>query len=216
MGTVLASTIIGRAQTLFVDTNATRWPTAECLDWLNAGQIEIVTMAPESFAVSGVLTLIAGTKQTTPANTIMLVRPVRNMGSDGATPGEPIRAISQKTMDSLRMTWHTDTPNSVTKNFMYDPGVRNTYFVHPPAVAGQKIEVVYVPLPTNVGSSGSAITLDDFYQNALLDYIMYRGFSKDIELPGAPSKAAEFYQLFRQGIGVGEKPLAAVAEKEPQ
>jgi len=216
VGTVLASTIIGRAQTIFVDTGSTRWPTAECLDWLNAGQVEIATIASESFAQATVVPLIAGTKQSAPTGTILILRPVRNMGSDGATPGEPIRQVAQKTLDAFRMTWHTDAQNAVTKNFVYDPSVRGTFYVHPPAVAGQKIELMLVPTPTNVAASSNAITIDDMYQNVLLDYILYRGFSKDIEIPGTPQRAAAHRAAFENSLGLNQKTIGAVDQKEVQ
>lgn len=61
------------------------------------------------------------------------------------------------------------------------------------------------------GTTGTAsyitgsISLDDIYANALLDYIMYRGFSKDAAYAGAGNRAAMHYQAFAMALGIKVK-----------
>lgn len=42
-----AKTIIDKASVILSDITATRWTTAELLGWLNDGQRELVTLAPQ-------------------------------------------------------------------------------------------------------------------------------------------------------------------------
>jgi hypothetical protein len=216
MGTVLASTLITRAQNIVVDTGTgTRWLAAEWLDWLNAGQWEIASICSDAFTKASNATLVAGTRQTVPTDCILVLHPTRNMGSDGATPGAPIRSVSEKVLDAAVPDWHTATAD-VTSDFAYNPSLRNVFWVYPPAVAGNKIELVYVGAPAAVTASGNPISIDDVYQNALTDYMLYRAFSKDIEVDGTVPRAAGHRSVFESALAEISKTTLPASQDNPK
>ena len=50
------------------------------------------------------------------------------------------------------------------------------------------------------------ITLDDIYSTAMLDYILYRAYSKDANLsPQAPARATAHFQAFMNSLGMQEQ-----------
>lgn len=201
MGTLLVSDVIARAQDVLLDTAAVRWTSAELVRWVNDAQREIATQHPHSAAKIGNVNLVAGTKQALPAGAIALIRVVRNMGVGGATPAEAPRRVSQETMDLHHPNWNLDTTTLVVKNWMHDSSVPRIFSVWPPMTSATIVECEYSAIPTPVAAPSDAITLDDFYLNSMVDYVLYRAFSKDIETPGNPAKADKHKAAFDAGLG---------------
>jgi len=213
MGTTLASALIAQAHTIQEDAAATRWPDAEHLDWLNAGSREIAVFVADANTVIANIDLVAGSKQTLPAGALSLKRLIRNMGAGGATPGEAPRPSSMREMDSVAPNWHSTAPATlVVKNWMYDPMEPLTYYVYPPMSGATKVEAAYPAYPTAVASVGTAITLPDRFAGALLDYMLYRAFLKDTDIPGMAARAQFHLGQFNTAIGRGTAATIADAE----
>ncbi|QOJ19486.1 MAG: hypothetical protein HRU77_01500 [Gammaproteobacteria bacterium] len=181
--TITAQSIVDKAQIPLQDTTGVRWPDAELLGWLNDGQREIVVLKPNAFVINTTMKLAAGTKQGLPSNAAQLIDIVRNMGESGSTPGRPIRITDQKIMDAQVPNWHQQTASAEVKHFMYSVLDPKHFYVYPPqpTVNQNYVEIVYGAIPDDAVLA-SVISLDDIYQNALLDYILFRAFSKESEL----------------------------------
>jgi len=204
MGTITAGTIVGQAATQLTDIANVRWTQAELLQWLNAGLRQIVTMQPNSNSKLTVVTLVAGTRQSIPADGWMLLRINRNMGTTGTTPGRAIRVVSREVMDAFNPYWHTDTATLEVKNFIYDLEDQTAFYVYPPNIGGQKIELNYSEQPTDL-TAGQAIPIFDVFASALLDYIMYRACSKDAEYAPGLQLAQLYLSTFTAAIAVKDK-----------
>jgi len=213
MATVLASNIIGRARTIFQDDTAVRWPDAECLGWLNDGQREIVILRPEANVVNATMALVAGTKQTIPAIGVQLIDVVRNMtGVGNATAGGVVRLVDREVLDSTIPTWHSDpaAANGEVQHYIFDGRDPKTFYVYPQASGTNGVEIIYSASPTDVVGAGvggvlngtEVITLDGIYANALLDYILYRVYSKDADYSGNASRAVSHYTAFNASLGL--------------
>jgi hypothetical protein len=196
MGTLLVSDVISRAQDVLLDTSAVRWTSAELIRWVNDAQREIATINPASAAKIANVTLVAGTKQALPAGAIALIDVIRNMGVGGATPAEAPRRVAMEVMDLHKPSWHADTSTLVVKNWMHDPTTPRTFYVWPPMTSATALECKYSAIPVAVANTGDAITLDDFYLNAIVDYVLYRAFAKDLEVPGNAGKSAKHKAAF--------------------
>lgn len=196
MGTILASAIISKASIVLQDVDNDRWSQAELLGWLNDGQRAIVIAMPELTATYGNITLVAGTKQSLPGSAITLMGNMRNMGSDGNTPGRPVREVKRHVLDAQVPDWHTMTASASVRHYVYDNRNTKSFFVYPPATVGTKVEAQYAVSPTDVASTSSAITLDDVFEPVLLDYVLYRAFGKDIEVAGNGERSGTHLQAF--------------------
>ncbi len=191
MGTILASEVIGKVQIVLQDTTGVRWPdSTELLGWLNDGQREVLIYKPNAHVHNESMPLSAGTKQSLPDGAIQLVDVVRNMGADGNTPGRAIRIVTREILDAQNPDWHTMTPAAVTKHYTYSPFDPKRFYVYPPATGSAKAEVIYSAVPEDVASLSAPISLDDIYQNVLVDYILYRAYSKDTDYAANPGRAA--------------------------
>lgn len=209
MSTITAQSIIDRASTLIQDATNVRWPQEEILKYLNDGQREVVLLKPEASVVNASVALsISSTKQTIPAAGIMLIDITRNMGVAGSTPGDAIRVVSRVVLDSQRPSWHSDAPIGKIKHFMFDPRDPKTFYVYPQAPAGAwYVELVYSSSPTDMasaadGAHSGTLSVDDVYSNALLDYVLYRAYSKDAEYAANGQLAVVHYQAFANSLGV--------------
>ena len=191
MATVTVNSVIAKAQTILQDTTGIRWPDAELLGWLNDGQREIVLYKPNAFVKNTPIKLVGGTKQTLPADGVQLVDVVRNMGLNGSTPGRAIRITMREILDSQVPNWHLATASSEVKHYMYTMLDPKTFYVYPPQPDTNQgyAELIYGAAPTEA-SLGGTITLDDIYQTILVDYILYRAYSKDTEYAADQNRAA--------------------------
>ena len=210
MGTITAGTIVGQAATQLTDIANVRWTQAELLQWLNAGLRQIVTMQPNATSKLSVVTLVAGTRQLIPTDGWMLLRVHRNMGTNGTTPGRAIRVISREILDAFNPYWHTDTSTLEVKNFIYDIEDQAAFYVYPPNIGGQQIELNYSQQPTDLTLT-QVIPIFDVFASALLDYIMYRACSKDAEYAPGLALAQAYLTTFTAAIAVKDKSEKEVA-----
>lgn len=208
MPTILGSEIIGKAQIVLQDTTGIRWPdTTELLEWLNDAQREVAIYRPDACTVTTSMTCSAGTRQTLPSAATALVDVVRN------TAGAAVRKVPREILDAQLPTWHAATAGD-TKHFMYDPRLPREFYVYPPATSSTSLVIRYQTAPTDLASTGSTITVDDLYAGPLLDYILWRAYSKDAEYTANPERAAAARAAFDRSMGAKVAADAASAPRD--
>lgn len=199
MGIPVAS-IIQRAGFYLNDTDHIHWSVTELIGWMNEAAKAVVTRRWDAGAVTENLPLVAGTKQTLAAEIYRIIEITRNMGS-GATPGRAVTRADRRLMDTSLPGWHTATAAAETRNWMYDSETSPTIFhVYPPAVAGKSLEAIVSRFPLDVATDQDEIDLDGSFEEAVLNFVLYRCFAKDSEY-GDPGKAVAMYDAFRAALG---------------
>lgn len=212
MATYQVNTLVNNAATLLQDPTNVRWPTAELIQWLNDGQREIAAIKPNAFVVNATVPCTSGSKQTLPAAGISLIDVVRNNASGGASPGNAIRVVSREVLDAQIPDWHTPAKAAATvKHYMYTPLDPKTFWVYPPSTGSNYVDIIYVASPTDAAAGGT-ITIDDVYAATLLNYIMYRAYSKDAEYAANAGLAKAYYDAFQSQLG---QKVAAEAVSNP-
>lgn len=212
MGTILASAIFLKAQRLLLDETAIRWLEPELLGWLNSGQREIVLLKPNSCVKNEAVQMMAGTKQALPAGGLVLIDVVRNMGADGATPGRAITGVQRDVLDTVSPDWHSASANAVAKHYVYDVRDPKNFYLYPPQppATTQRVEIVYSVAPTELTATSDVISVDDIYEGCLIDYLLYRAYSKDAEFAGNGERAVAHFQAFQSALGVKLKGEAGI------
>ena len=210
MGTIISSSIITKAQRVLQDATGVRWDSSEMLGWLNSGQREILLFKPNAYVKYAPMQLVAGTRQLLPDDAVQLIDIPRNMGTTGTTPGRAIRQADREALDAAVPMWHAATANAVVRHYIYNVLEPRAFYVYPPQPTTGRgyVEAIYGATPADAILSG-AITLDDIYETPLLDYMLYRAFSKDSEYANA-QRATMYYQSFLQAIG-GKARVEGVA-----
>lgn len=216
MPTILASTILGQARNILSDVTPVHWLDAELLSWLNQGQREIVILRPSAYTKLASVALAAGTRQSLPADAIVLLDVTRNMGLNGATPGSPVRQTTKQLLDTQQPSWHTDPAETEVEHYAYDLQQPRVFWVYPKANAQTaQVELSYSALPPDVPNVNSLISLDDIYAGPLLDYVLYRAFSKDTEHEGNLQRAALARAAFENSLGLKAQADAANSADGP-
>ena len=193
MGTVLASAIIDAAGRQLFDIDNIRWPRTELLHYVNDAQRQLVTMCPEANATTTTMVLAAGSRQTMPTDAWVLLDVTRNMGA-GSTPGRAIKRVDRNALDESNSGWATDTATTTATSYIYDLRDRTKFYVYPPATGGTYVELIYAKNPVTL-AEGDAVAVSDNYVPAVIDYVLFRAYSKNA-VYGDPARAASFLQAF--------------------
>ena len=204
--------ILTRAADQLQDASNVRWTQAELLRYLNDGRRELAIHRPDVYSTITTMTLVAGAKQTIPADGNKFIDVVRNINANDA-PGRSVRIIEREILDAQSPDWHTMTSSNVTRHFMFDERAPKNFYVYPAASAGHKLEVVYSQSPVDVTdqqlSSTSVLAREDIYVGTLLDYILYRAYSKDAEYAGNLQRADLHYRAFATSLGLSNRKRIA-------
>lgn len=198
---MLASDITSRARIILQDADGVRWADSELLKWISDGQRVIAVVRPDASSANYTHTLAAGSKQTLPANGSRLLDVVRNVSNAGA-PGRAVRIVDRETLDAQNPSWHTATPTGTIYNFTYDNRDPLNFYVYPPSNAGQKLDIIYSVIPSEVQSTGATLALLDLYAEPLLNYVLFRAYSKDAEFGSNAGLAQGYFQVFMSLLGL--------------
>lgn len=217
--TVVAKDVMSRASIVLQDSGAVRWPATELHVWLNDGQREIALHKPSAVAKTAELSLSEGTWQSLDASYISLIRVTRNLATIGGSPsgrtgGRAITPIVREVLDTQIPNWQDPSviPNSsVVKHVIQDMTDPRSFWVVPGNDGTGIIEAIVAAKPSDVAAGSDVLdietysgTLDvpDIFQSAIVDYILYRAFSKDMNLAGSMQRAQAHYQQFANAIGM--------------
>ena len=222
--TIPANNVLLSASKIVQDTTNVRWPIEELLQWLNDGQREIVLHRPDANPKTAVMTLAAGTRQTlkdkvaegvaggvgssiSPAKLLDVIAVATGTSATTINRTAAVRKIEREVLDAQNPSWHSATGVTAVKHFMVDPRDPLSFYVYPPAAAtGASLEVLFSAYPTDIGITAGAVTgnisLADIYGNALLDYVLYRAYSKDSDYAGNANRAQAHYTAFANSLGI--------------
>lgn len=198
---ILASVIVAQAATILQDSTNVRWSAAELLGWLNVARRAGAALRPSMFVTTAVVTLAAGAKQAVPATGHVLLRLHTNMGTDGTTVGTAIYPASRDHLDFQQPNWRKATARDAVECYMYDPSTPLQFYVSPPNTGAGKVEMSYGAVPADILST-DPIGCPDVYQGALLDYVLFRAFSKPTQGGSAEDavRAAGHFTAFQAAL----------------
>lgn len=217
MGTLKAQSIADKAELGLNDATNVRWTEAELLVWVNAAQRKIAELKPSSYVETANVTMVAGTKQAVPSGYHALLGVTRNMGG-GSTPGRGIRFIERDVLDTSHPNWHSATYAASTVRYcVFDEKNPRVFWVYPPQPTGtsQKIEAELGKIPTDLASLSNTIVLDDTWEDAILNYVLYRSFAKDTTSQPNLARSQLFFQQFMAQLGIRTEVGRAYAPEEP-
>jgi len=201
-----AQSLILRAVTTLQDTTSIRWPANELVRYLNDGQRELALLRPDALSANATVSLVAGAKQALPSNGSKLIDVIRNTGGNKRA----VRMTTRNILDSQIPSWYNLTGVTEVLHYMYDVRDPKVFYVYPPAAAsGASVDLVYSSYPTDItepadGALYTAVTgnisVPDIYGNTLVDYVLYRAYTKDAEFAGNAQRATAHYGAFSAAL----------------
>lgn len=223
---MLASKIIKDAAVILIDDEFIRWPVRELAGWLDHGVLSIITVKPSASSETISLSLVRGTKQTLPNDQRIrqLLDLMRNLGGTNGAAGRAIRSVARSELDGNEPNWHD--PRYVpfrkeVRQFVFDEALPREFYVVPGNDGTGVVEAAVATLPervvdrvteniTDIASYDVEIGIGDEYEPALLDYVLYRAFSKE-DPAAAPQRAVTHYQAFATAIGLQSQVESATS-----
>lgn len=210
--TVTAQAILTRVRTQLLDDLPTkRWSDAELLGWLSDGQRTLVAADPSLGNVISSVKLVVGTKQVLPDGAFMLLDILRNMGSDGLTPGRVVTVTSRENLDRVDPNWHNSRRSDIARHYIYDPKQPKAYYVYPPSTGITYVEMSRAQNPADIAALTDLITVPDLYQTALFDFVMFRAHQKDSDYAAGDQTAQGYLQLFQMFVQSSTQGLLDVS-----
>lgn len=198
MARTTANDMIRRAGAQLDDRGYDAWHASELLDYLNEGLRATLTHIPQAFARTQVVSHQPGTRQQLPVGSAALIRVVRAINANGSA-GRAAVPFDFNTMSSVAPDWHS-APAAPVRQYAYDPNDPRVYWVYPPAPPGSRAEIEHAPIPPLLGLEDE-LPIDERLEQALLDYMLYRAYSKDSEYAGEDGRAAMHYAAYLGGVG---------------
>jgi hypothetical protein len=215
MATTKITELIKRCEIITQDKTSVRWPKIEWLDWYNDAILFVVNQRPDKSVKNVDFTVDeTNSKQTVPADGLGLFTITRNVAS-----GRPIRSITRNQLDDQYIDWHMQTGNEID-HFIYDVLDPKSFYVYPrPLSPGHVIEIVYPFAPEAVAIADfdtdiQVIGIDDSFVNPILDFMLYRGYSKDASYAENGQRAMNHMQAAQNSIGTKTKADAATMKKD--
>ena len=216
-----AAQIVTRASMILQDPSQIRWPLTEMVNYLNDARREIAVIKPDVYTAmlegaSG-HPCDEGARQKLPTGGLRLVDVPRN------SSGIAVTVTQRGWLDQQRPNWQLDSKQTTVRHFAIDERNPTTFWVYPPVVSGTKIDLVYLKAPTDfavtgpnaegiytstggdASTAGELTAQESLYGGAMVDYICYRGFSKDSEYAGDAQRAIAHYQQFAAALGISRK-----------
>lgn len=191
--------VIGRVNTQLVDVAWMRWTKAELLDYYNDAIRAVIIVRPDAGEISEQLVCVAGTKQQLPDGANRLLDISRVVG------GRVVRPVPRDVLDSQFPDWHFSS--GMIESYCYDEQTPKTFYVFPGAVEGTQLDAVIsrVPVPVTISQveTGELVPLDELYTNPIIEWMLYRCFSKDSQNGAVNNQLAQqHYQAFNDQLGI--------------
>lgn len=215
MATTKIVDLIKRAEIITQDKTSVRWPKEEWLTWYNDAILFVVNRRPDKAVKNADFALdITNSKQELPSDALSLFTVTRNI-----TSGKPVRQLSRNQLDDQYNDWHSHTSDNVD-HYIYDERDPTHFYVYPrPVTAGHLIEVVYPFAPeaieiTEFDTDITVIGIDDSFVNSIIDFMLYRAYSKDADYSSNGQRAMNSLQAAESGLGLKTQVDATVLKKE--
>ncbi|MDE2096899.1 MAG: hypothetical protein KGL39_06590 [Patescibacteria group bacterium] len=196
MGTTLVSTVLTRVRNQVNDTGTVqRWPDATIMiPALNDGMLALATLTRDAYLVRKAFQLTAGQayqKGIVPGDTLRIVDVVRNMGSDGFTPGRVISECTQASMDLQDRDWMRQGPHAPDNdivNWMRDEDDVQNFFVYPKPSTSVPVwvEIKFTEVPPPVSALTDVIPVLDKYRIELQNFVTGSVLVNDVEAGDQP------------------------------
>lgn len=200
------SDLIRRAARIVQDVDGTRWDEPEWLDWFNDGRRAMAIVRPTEFARRLPVYLEQGTLQQVPAEAFLLLRIDCNLQfADPRRPGRGVTMVDFDLLTAMHPGWQDEGvfPYAAeVKHFTYTTADPMQFHVFPGNDGTGLVEATVAVLPDEAIAVGEPIGVRAVFANALVDYMLYRAFSKDGDMPGMAERAGSHFGMFNSALGV--------------
>lgn len=195
---------IALAADVLGDSKYRTWTIQAHYEYLSDALRVLASLKPGYFAALHKWQLAANkVEQTIPTGYYLVLRDPYNMGADGATYGRTITQTKAEALTDIDPSWRAVTPAAAVKHYVYDADRAPKRFeCYPPPNAALWVQGELAADPTRVVDQNDTLSCHDNAVPALVEWQLYRAYSRDDEKTFAPQKAAAHVALFFQLLGL--------------
>lgn len=215
--TTTVQSIIERAQIVLQDQDGVRWPATELVQHLNDAQRAYLEKRPDQKTETTDVVLVAGFRQLVPATAASLI----DIHNNTAGRMRRITKVDPDQLDAVLPSWRSATPSAEVVHFMHDLREPRVFWVYPPAAASASVSMTRALYPVDAPVPGGPVwstatgnlDLPDHAADAVLNFVLFKAYSKDAEFGGNSQLAAGYLALFNAAVGSQLQSTAQVAPK---
>lgn len=196
----------GRRLNDYVNVSWTRAHLAHALAFVLR---EMQRLQPSIFSRTDTMQLAQGYEQAVPSDVDQFLGGIRNMGSNGSTPGRAIRNADKETAEAVLPNISGATPGSVVRDIYWSAREPRTFWVYPPVPASPDVYIQYraaktPPTGSNIaGNESQQLTPTDQYMSVVIDGVVAHALSRQVVDPSNPQQAdpSFYWQQFYGALG---------------
>lgn len=197
------------------DPTHVRWSRDDVRSFVSRAMTWLVDKRPDAHTVSESVQLAAGAEQTVSSlvtGAMSYRGAVRNMGSDGNTPGAAIRDVDKATIDAINPKWTAARASSRISNAVFDANRPSAFWVYPPVPASPNVHVEILvsktPTALTAGNEGDDVDLGDGYREPVIAYAISLALRRQTDV-GSLEQAQAYAAVAQNMIGVSREVVAA-------
>lgn len=201
MAYISVNEILLRANQLMGDPLWSGWSKAELLNYYHEALLVLLERRPDANAVNIGYVCSAGVKQALPDDAMALIDVI-----SGQT-GLAVQRTSRELLDQNYPDWYAGTSASSPQAYIYDVGNPRYFYIYPGVLAETLINVIYSGIPDLITISGvedvshpATFPLRPQFVAPIIEYILYRSFSKDSDYAANSNRSAAHMQAFNSLI----------------
>jgi len=202
---------IDEAARLLSDVGNDKWPRNHLAHAVAFVLREIAGLRPYSLAELDTMELDSGYEHAVPDDVLRWLGAVRNMGSDGSTPGRTIVSGDWHTLKAFDPDLYGRKPGSEVREVYWDESKPRVFYTYPPVTSGVHIQFQAAKAPP----TGDTIAADDTtdmpitadYLPALVDGVMAYALGEQIGRASQRSaqESAVYTERFYQALNVDRR-----------
>jgi hypothetical protein len=210
--TIKASAIMERAQSMVRDIDGIAYTETDALEWINDGESCTINLRRDIGADRQTWQLTTGVHQTLPAGSIQLMGGVRNMGTDGLTPGDYLYQVDEQSQNAVNPGWSAAANNTSSHTeYCYNSNHADEFRIIPPSDGTGYVEASVCSIPTRLTDIEDNINVGDQWKKALVDFVCWCWLGRDDERSPNYQRAQQFKVSYLQSLGLSaEAKIAAL------
>ncbi len=191
-----------RVSEVLSDIGTITYTLDQLRQWIIESELALIGLVNSSNIVTESHYCEPGTMQNLSSGGVRLHSVIRNMGS-GAVPGPAIRLVDRSTKDEFEPDWHMAEQEAVIQEYIYDERNPTKFMVSPPALPNTFVELELTKEggPYNIATD-ELMAVSDVYMAGLVEWVLYRCFSRSDEDTPEYARSHSHYSKFLQLIGI--------------
>jgi len=167
------------------------WGPDRLIPYMNLGIIEIMNLKPDAYNELRSIALVPGATQVLPDDATGILDVIN------------LPTIEKAKFDLLFPLWMSVTAGLV-KYVITDDRTPQKFYVYPPQAtpATESVAMTLLVTPDDITDPTDDFPLDDTFQPAMVDYLVYRALAEETTIPNALVKAEAYHKKFIESLGI--------------